>query len=132
MEGFCNGIRAIIKSHPKTRKDYYEIHFSGYGDFSLKIMLYFFMKVTSWTEELRVRHEIYLDILRLAKEMNVRFAFPTQTLHVESMAEASAIKIPAPLSSEILAEKAHEFSEGGKFHKDSGPRVGEPYYAGDK
>jgi MscS family membrane protein len=131
MEIFCNGIRAIIKAHPQTRKDVYEIHFSGYGDFSLKIMLYFFAEVSSWSEELRCRHEIYLDILRLAKKINVKFAFPTQTLHIESMTIPSEPKPKIIPSEDDLKNAAAYFAPNGQGVIPPGPRLGKPYFAKD-
>ena len=35
--------------------------------------------------ELTERQRIFLDILRLAKVMEVEFAFPTQTLHIADL-----------------------------------------------
>lgn len=131
IEAFCNGIRSIIKAHPSTRKDYFEIHFSGYGDFSLKIMLYFFAHVATWSEELRVRHEVYLDILRLAKKMNISFAFPTQTLHIETMAQAKEIIKPAIPSEDDLVGAAKYFSVDGEGRRLPGPRVGKMYLANE-
>ena len=103
LESFCNGIRAIIKAHPKSRKDYYEIHFSGFGESSLNIMLYFFFKVESWTQELRSRHEVYLDILRLSKELEIEIAFPTRTIHIDSLSaqNSSIIKPNIPTNSNM-------------------------------
>ena len=129
IEAFCNGIRALLKAHPKTRKDYYEIHFNDYGVSSLDIMLYFFMKVPSWSHELRTRHEIFLDILRLAKSLGVQLAFPTQTLHVEQMAAPGkeAQQSPVPQSQD-LKQRVQEFGPGGAQVQPPGPRLGEGYF----
>jgi MscS family membrane protein len=35
--------------------------------------------------ELTERQRIFLDILRLAEDMKVEFAFPTQTLHITDL-----------------------------------------------
>jgi len=87
MEAFVEGIKDIIKNHPNTRKDYYHVVFTSYGDFSLNVLLYCFLLVPDWATELVERQNIYLDILRLAKKVGVEFAFPTQTLHVDSFPE---------------------------------------------
>ena len=86
IQAFCEGIRAIIIANAHTRKDYYEVHMSGFGAHSLDVMVYFFFKVDSWTAELRERHNVYLEIMRLAGDLGVCFAFPTQTLHVDRVA----------------------------------------------
>ena len=52
---------------------------------SIDIMFYCFLTVKDWSEELKERQNIILDIIRLAEALEVRFAFPTQTLHVENL-----------------------------------------------
>ncbi|MBL3658564.1 mechanosensitive ion channel family protein [Fulvivirga sediminis] len=87
IEVFVEGLKEIVKKHPETRKDYFEIHFNDMADSSLNIMFYIFFKVPSWSDELRARHEVLLEIVRLAEALGVNFAFPTQTLHVETFPE---------------------------------------------
>jgi MscS family membrane protein len=128
MEAFCNGIRAIIKSHPATRKDCFEVHFCEFGDFSLNIMVYFFFEVPSWTDELRSRHEIYLDFLRVARDLGVGFAFPTQTLHVDSMAGQGQRFEPSVPSKGDLESLVDSYSLGGGKAISPGPRLGKSYY----
>ena len=40
------------------------------------------MRTPDWATELRERHRLLMDILRLANELKVEFAFPTRTLHM--------------------------------------------------
>ncbi|MEM7106822.1 MAG: mechanosensitive ion channel family protein [Bacteroidota bacterium] len=87
IDTFVDGLIEIVKNHPKTRKDYYEIHFNDMGDSSLNVLFYIFFDVPSWSEELRSRHEVLLDIVMLADKIGVNFAFPTQTLHMETFPE---------------------------------------------
>jgi MscS family membrane protein len=85
VELFVEGLKEIVKSHPATRKDYYEIHLNELGAHSLDVMFYIFFTVPSWSEELKARHQILLQIMQLAETLGVRFAFPTQTLHMETL-----------------------------------------------
>ncbi|MFW5725506.1 MAG: mechanosensitive ion channel family protein, partial [Bacteroidota bacterium] len=77
IEAFVIGLRRIVDEHPETRKDFYIIEFHEMGDFSLKILFYIFFTVATWPEELRARHEVLIEIVRLAQKLGVRFAFPT-------------------------------------------------------
>lgn len=83
IEAFCEGIRKIIQLHPYMRKDYYQVYFNEYGVASLNILVYVFWATPDWSTELRERHRFLLDILRLAKQLEVEFAFPTQTLYLK-------------------------------------------------
>lgn len=82
MDAFCEGIRELIRRHPYTRKDYYHVYFNAFGDSALEILLYCFVECPDWSVELREKHRLYLDIVRLADSVGVSFAFPTRTLHM--------------------------------------------------
>ncbi|WP_258104415.1 mechanosensitive ion channel family protein [Marinoscillum sp. MHG1-6] len=84
IETFVEGLRKIVETHPNTRKDYYNIYFNDMASFSLNIMFYIFFEVPDWPGELKARHEVLLEIVRLAEKLGVNFAFPTQTLHMEN------------------------------------------------
>lgn len=84
IEAYVEGLRKIVEMHPKTRKDFYNIYFNEMGSHSLNIMFYIFFHVPTWTEELRCRHEVLVSIMKLAESLGVNFAFPTQTLHMET------------------------------------------------
>ena len=54
-------------------------------------MFYIFFQVPTWQEELKCRHEILIQIVNLANSLGVRFAFPTQTMHMESFPEKKSL-----------------------------------------
>jgi MscS family membrane protein len=87
VEAFVEGLRKIVDEHPNTRKDVYHVYFNDMAAYSLNIMFYIFFAVPTWGEELRCRHEILIQIMKLAEKLGVQFAFPTQTLHMESFPE---------------------------------------------
>jgi MscS family membrane protein len=82
LEAFTEGMRELIRRHPYTRKDYYFCYVNQFAASSIDILLYAFLETPDWATELRERHRLLVDIVRLAKRLNVDFAFPTQTLHV--------------------------------------------------
>jgi MscS family membrane protein len=84
LELFIEGLREIVKQHPNTRKDMYHVYMNDMGSHSLDILFYIFFITPSWAEELKFRHEVILSIMRLAQNLGINFAFPTQTLHMET------------------------------------------------
>jgi len=84
IEAFCEGVRELIRLHPYMRKDYYHVYLNSLGASSLDILVYVFWETPDWSTELRERQRFLLDILRLAKQLNVEMAFPTQTLHLHT------------------------------------------------
>ncbi len=85
IETFVGGLKQIVEHHPNTRKDNYHVYFNDMATSSLNIMFYIFFEVPTWGDELKARHEVLISIVKLAKELGVNFAFPTQTLHVENL-----------------------------------------------
>ena len=80
IDAFCEGIRELVRLHPYTRKDYYHIYFNQFAASSLDILVYIFFEVPDWGTELRERHRLFIDIMKLADRLGVEFAFPTQTI----------------------------------------------------
>jgi MscS family membrane protein len=85
IEAFVYGLRKLIELHPQTRKDLYHVYFNEFGSDSLNILFVTFFPVPDFTQEHTARQELNLSILKLAKELGIRFAFPTQTLHIEEV-----------------------------------------------
>ncbi len=104
IAAFCEGIRELLRLHPYTRKDYYQVWLTEFGGSSLNILVYVFWTAPDWQTELRERHRFILDIIRLAGELQVEFAFPTRTLYMrkETDWENGPKKIPAKYSEDWM------------------------------
>ena len=95
IDAFCEGVKEIILRHPHTRKDYFHVALNEFGPSALEIMLYVFFVTPDWADELKERHRLAIDIIRLAKELGVEFAFPTQTLYMRQEPWPPAAAVPA-------------------------------------
>ncbi len=100
VDAFCEGVKEIIRQHPHTRKDYFHVALNEFGPSALEIMLYVFFVTPDWADELKERHRLAIDIIRLAKELGVEFAFPTQTLYMRQEPWTP----PATVSAEDFAD----------------------------
>jgi MscS family membrane protein len=89
VEAFVEGIKAVIMATPSTRKDYFHVVLNDFAPSSFNIMLYFFLQVPDWSAELIERQRVLLEIVRLAERLEVKFAFPTQTVEIERLPEMS-------------------------------------------
>ena len=72
-------------------------------------MFYIFFEVPTWPEELRCRHEILIQIVQLAEVLGIRFAFPTQTLHMESFPEKKDLIPGYPSDASVYKQKLTQF-----------------------
>ncbi len=82
LVAFTEGIRELVRSHPYTRKDYFQVWCHEFAASSLNILIYIFHEVPDWSTELRERERMFIDIVRLADKLEVQFAFPTHTVHL--------------------------------------------------
>jgi len=109
LEAFCEGIRELIRRHPYTRKDYYHVYVNQFAASSIDILLYCFHETPDWGTELRERHRLFVDIVRLAKRLGVEFAFPTQTVHLHHESSPPAEPPPPPPSPPPDPQQAQRF-----------------------
>lgn len=105
IEAFCEGIRELVRKHPYTRKDYFQVWVNAFGPSSVDILLYVFHEVPDWSTELRERQRLFLDIMRLANAMGVRFALPAQTVYLHQPASPRSEVEPAPSVGTVTSEE---------------------------
>lgn len=117
IEHFAEGLKSIVAKHPNTWKDFYEVRLNGFGAHSLDILFYIFFDVPTWSEEIKARHEVMLEILRLAKALGVRFAFPTQTMHVEGFPGTTPSTPHYPASDEEMDERMKAYAAHSKLYQ---------------
>ena len=123
MEAFLEGIKNIVKKNPLVVADTMNIAFQNFDSSSLNVLMQFGLAVDTLPKNLEGRQKIFFEVIRLAKELGVDFAYPTSTLHVETLPD----KKPARVSKEKPIPKykniAAEFGEGGKLSKPNGAEI---------
>jgi len=119
VEAFCEGVRELVRLHPYMRKDYYHVYFNEFGASALEVLVYVFWETPDWSTELRERHRFLLDCLRLAKRLDVEYAYPTQTLYLRQDDRATspeAASMQHAFQPDMVAEEA--FTMGRKEAQD--------------
>jgi MscS family membrane protein len=90
LEQLAAQIKQLIADHPLTNKKNFHVRFNDFGESSLNILVYFYLEVADLAAELEEREGILLEIMDLAKRLDINFAFPTRTLVIEPPAEPEA------------------------------------------
>ena len=130
VQAFCDGIRALISNTDGMRKDFYLVEFHSLGQSELNILIYSFLEVPDWQAELTTRSNLNLGILRLAQAMGVVFAYPTQSLHIDSTPDKAKTLSTVPNDERLLEEIVDSFAQGGKRSLPRGKKLTHGYYAG--
>jgi len=89
METILSQIRTYLKNNEAIHPETIMIYFDEFDTSSLNIFCYFFTKTTVWNDYLAVRESVNLELMRIVENSGAAFAFPTQTLHVESLPDSS-------------------------------------------
>ena len=85
MENILNQIRQMLKDDPDINNKTILINFTDFQDSALGIFCYFFTNTTNWQEYLMVRERMNLNIMKIVEDNKASFAFPSQSVYIESM-----------------------------------------------
>jgi len=109
IETYIEGLHTIVQNHSTTTKTGYEINLNNFAASSLDILIYIFFEVKDWSEELKSRQDFMLSAIRLADHLGIRFAFPSQTLHIEEFPEKKSLTPVHNLDREEYENKLNVF-----------------------
>ncbi len=83
-----NDIELMLKKHEGiSQKDSLMVYFDSFGDSSLNIFIYTFTATANWAKYLEIREDIHIKIMKIVEENGSSFAFPSQSIYVESLPE---------------------------------------------
>ncbi len=88
MAAAITGIESILLNHPGVDQNYKLVKFDEFADSSLSIFLYYFSASKVWDEYLQVRQEVNMEIMKLLENMELEFAFPSQTVYLHKQADS--------------------------------------------
>jgi MscS family membrane protein len=82
VEMLVAGIYHILTEHPLVEDGTCQVRLNNLGESSLDVLVVFYLLVPDYATELRERETILFNIMGLAEDTGVGFAFPTRTLHI--------------------------------------------------
>ena len=98
LENIVDRIQTYLRSNPEIAQPGTDpvvqmVHLVNFGDSSIDISLYYFTKTTKWVEWRRIVHENILEFKRIVEREGAAFAFPSQSIYLESTpSESKTIK----------------------------------------
>ena len=79
-------IKTMLLEHEGIAQDEsLMVNFNNFGDSSLNIFIYTFAHTANWARYLEIREDIHLKIMMIVEENGSSFAFPSQSIYVESL-----------------------------------------------
>lgn len=94
-------VRKMFREHPEIDENRLQmVNFNGFGASSLDFMVYVFTKTIAWQEFHAIKEDVLFKIAAIIDEHGGEIAFPTRTLHLDSMPADVAAAIEASQTSE--------------------------------
>jgi len=86
IKAIVSSIESMIKNHSGIAQDETIIvNFESFGDSSLNIFIYCFTNTANWQEYLDIKEDINYKIIEIVQSNSSDFAFPSQSLYIESL-----------------------------------------------
>jgi MscS family membrane protein len=86
ITNIVNEIKTMLNTHEGiSHNDTLLVNFESFGDSSLNIFIYTFTNTANWEDYMKIREDINLKIMKIVEKNGSSFAFPSQSIYVESM-----------------------------------------------
>ena len=89
IESIIKDIKSLLKSHQGIAQDETMlVNFDNFGDSAKEIFIYTFTDTSVWQEYLNIKEDIAYKIDEIVSKNGSSFAFPSQSLYIESIPTA--------------------------------------------
>jgi MscS family membrane protein len=86
MESILLDIKTMLRNHKGiSQESTLLVNFTSFDDSSLGILIYTFSNTAVWAKYMNIKEDVNLKIMKIVEENKSEFAFPSQSLYVESM-----------------------------------------------
>ncbi len=74
-------VEALIRAHPHTWPDAVRVNVTAFTDSAIRMSVVMWIKTTDYNAYLRIRHDLFLEFMRIIEEHGSSFAFPSRTVY---------------------------------------------------
>ncbi len=86
IEKILDDIKTMLRNHENIeQKETMLVNFTSFGESSLNIFIYTFASTANWERYMNIKEDINLKIMQIIEDNNSEFAFPSQSLYVQSL-----------------------------------------------
>lgn len=80
LEAFVSGLRSVYLAQPNADQTTGYVGLKSFGSSSLDIEVWGYFHVADYSAHVEAKHRLIGDIVQLARDLDVEFAFPTRTV----------------------------------------------------
>jgi MscS family membrane protein len=85
MKSYMQALSQYLASQPDVKKEDTVVKFVSMGDFSLQILVIFFIQAQASSREREIQEDFLFFAMKTAESMKLEFAFPTATHYVKPL-----------------------------------------------
>ncbi|CAA6826015.1 MAG: Potassium efflux system KefA protein / Small-conductance mechanosensitive channel [uncultured Sulfurovum sp.] len=88
MKNILTDIKTMLRNHKDiAQKETMLVNFNSFDESSLGIFIYTFSNTANWEKYMDIKEDINLKIIKIIEDNHSSFAFPSQSLYVETLPE---------------------------------------------
>ncbi len=89
MATIIEQVKTMLQNHPEIdASQTLIVNFNGFAASSMDFFIYTFTKTTDWIKFHEIKQDVLLKIVEIIERNGAEFAFPTSTLHLQTMPES--------------------------------------------
>jgi len=88
IASFCAKTSELLEADERIIEGH-EVHLVNFGDSAIEVMVHAFVDEAGWSNDLEVNADIRMKIWAIADALGLSFAFPSQSVYVESLTDKS-------------------------------------------
>ena len=86
MQKILEEIKEMLQNHKRiAQKETMLVNFTTFDDSALGIFIYTFSNTSHWESYMKIKEDVNLKIMKIIEDNDAQFAFPSQSLYVESL-----------------------------------------------
>jgi len=92
IENIIMDIKNMLKAHEGiSQTSTMLVNFTTFNDSSLDILIYTFTNTANWAKYMNIKEDVNIKIMKIVEDNNSSFAFPSQSVYIESVPKNSDI-----------------------------------------
>jgi MscS family membrane protein len=84
-------VEKLLRAHSKVLQDITRVRFAEMNDYSLDLDVFTYIDTTDYSEYLEIAEELNFQIMDVVEKAGASFAFPSQTMYLETGTEVSDV-----------------------------------------
>jgi MscS family membrane protein len=76
-----DALETALRAHPKHWPETVRVHVVAFTDSAIRLNVVAWFQTTDWNEFLRIRHDLFLQFVRIIRDAGSSFAYPSRTVY---------------------------------------------------